>query len=159
MTDLLKKVQKVARTDASVLLTGENGTGKELIAREIHRLSHRYKHDFVSIDLGALPETLIESELFGHAKGAFTDAREERIGRFETANGGTLFLDEIGNLGYSMQPKLLTAIEQRKVTPLGTNRENRVDIRIISATNKDLPSMVKQESSGKTCYTGSTPYR
>jgi DNA-binding NtrC family response regulator len=144
MTDLMKKIQKVARTDASVLLTGENGTGKELIAREIHRLSHRHKQDFVSVDLGALPETLIESELFGHVKGAYTDAKEDRIGRFEAANGGTLFLDEIGNLGYSMQPKLLSAIEQRRVTPLGSNRVNEVDIRIICATNKDLTTMVKQ---------------
>ncbi len=144
MADLLKKVNKVAKTDASVLLTGENGTGKELIAREIHRLSNRYQHDFVSVDLGALPETLMESELFGHVKGAYTDAREDRIGRFEAANGGTLFLDEIGNLGYSMQPKLLTAIEQRKITPLGSNRQNKVDIRIICATNKDLNAMVKQ---------------
>lgn len=144
MTDLMKKIQKVAKTDASVLLTGENGTGKELIAREIHRLSHRHKQDFVSVDLGALPETLIESELFGHVKGAYTDARDDRIGRFEAANGGTLFLDEIGNLAVNMQPKLLTAIEQRKVTPLGSNRETRVDIRIICATNKDLTSMVKQ---------------
>jgi transcriptional regulator with GAF, ATPase, and Fis domain len=144
MIDLLKKIQKVAKTDASVLLTGENGTGKELIAREIHRLSNRHKHDFISVDLGALPETLIESELFGHVKGAFTDAREDRIGRFEAANGGTLFLDEIGNLNYALQPKLLTAIEQRKITPLGSNKSHTVDIRILCATNKDVSSLVKQ---------------
>jgi len=144
MSDLLKKIQKVARTDASVLLTGENGTGKELVAREIHRLSSRFKNDFIPVDLGALPETLIESELFGHVKGAYTDAKEDRIGRFEAANDGTLFLDEIGNLNYCLQPKLLTAIEQRKITPLGSNRQLNVDIRIISATNKDLISMIKQ---------------
>jgi DNA-binding NtrC family response regulator len=144
MTDLLNKIRKVAKTDASVLLTGENGTGKELIAREIHRLSNRQKHDFISVDLGALPETLIESELFGHVKGAFTDAREDRIGRFEAADGGTLFLDEIANLNYILQPKLLTAIEQRKITPLGSNKHHEVNIRIISATNKDVNAMVKQ---------------
>ncbi len=145
MNELLKTIQKVAKTDASVLLTGENGTGKELVAREIHRLSDRHKNDFISVDLGALPDTLIESELFGHVKGAFTDAREDRMGRFESANGGTLFLDEIGNLGYTLQPKLLTAIEQRKITPLGSNRQHDVNIRIICATNKDMNSLVKQK--------------
>jgi len=144
MADLLKKIHKVATTEASVLLTGENGTGKELIAREIHRLSQRRNHDFISVDLGALSETLIESELFGHKKGAYTDAREDRIGRFESANGGTLFLDEVGNLAYSLQAKLLTAIEQRKVMPLGSNKLVEVDIRIISATNKDLTAQIKQ---------------
>jgi DNA-binding NtrC family response regulator len=144
MTELHKNIQKVARTDASVLLTGENGTGKELVAREIHRLSQRRNHDFISVDLGALSETLIESELFGHVKGAYTDARDDRIGRFEIANGGTLFLDEISNLAFSLQSKLLSAIEQRSITPLGSNRKILVDIRIISATNKDLLSQVKQ---------------
>jgi DNA-binding NtrC family response regulator len=144
MTDLLKKIHKVAATEASVLLTGENGTGKELVAREIHRLSQRRHHDFISVDLGALSETLIESELFGHKKGAYTDAREDRIGRFETAHGGTLFMDEVGNLAYSLQAKLLTVIEQRKVLPLGSNRPVGVDIRIISATNKDLAAMIRQ---------------
>jgi DNA-binding NtrC family response regulator len=144
MAELHKNIQKVARTTASVLLTGENGTGKELIAREIHRLSQRNNHDFISVDLGALSETLIESELFGHVKGAYTDAREDRIGRFEIANGGTLFLDEISNLAFPLQSKLLSAIEQRSITPLGSNRKIPVDIRIISATNKDLLSQVKQ---------------
>jgi DNA-binding NtrC family response regulator len=144
MTELLKNIEKVARTDASVLLTGENGTGKELVAREIHRLSQRHHRDFISVDLGALSETLIESELFGHMKGSYTDAREDRIGRFEVANKGTLFLDEIGNLAYGIQSKLLTAIEQRKITPLGSNRNIDVDIRIISATNRNLISCVKQ---------------
>jgi DNA-binding NtrC family response regulator len=144
MAELHKNIQKVARTTASVMLTGENGTGKELIAREIHRLSQRSNHDFISVDLGALSETLIESELFGHVKGAYTDAKEDRIGRFEIANGGTLFLDEISNLAFSLQSKLLSAIEQRSITPLGSNRKIPVDIRIISATNKDLLSQVKQ---------------
>jgi DNA-binding NtrC family response regulator len=142
MKDLYKTINKVAKTEANILLMGENGTGKELIAREIHRQSKRSQKDFMSVDLGALSETLFESELFGHAKGAFTDAKDDRIGRFEAASGGTLFLDEIGNLNFSLQVKLLSAIEQKKITPLGTNKEIPVDIRIISATNKDLPSMV-----------------
>jgi len=142
MQNLYQTIAKVAKTEANILLMGENGTGKELIAREIHRQSKRSQKDFMSVDLGALSETLFESELFGHAKGAFTDAREDRIGRFEAASGGTLFLDEIGNLNFSLQAKLLSAIEQKKITPLGTNKEIPVDIRIISATNKDLPSMV-----------------
>lgn len=144
MKDLQKNIHKVAKTDASILLLGENGTGKELIAREIHRLSKRNHKDFVSVDLGALAETLIESELFGHLKGAYTDAKDNRIGRFETADKGTLFLDEIGNLVYPMQAKLLTAIEQRVITPLGSNRQLKVDTRIICATNKDVKAMVKQ---------------
>ncbi len=142
MQDLYRTIAKVAKTEANILLIGENGTGKELIAREIHRQSKRSQRDFMSVDLGALSETLFESELFGHTKGAFTDARDDRIGRFEAASGGTLFLDEIGNLNFSLQAKLLSAIEQKKITPVGTNKEITIDIRIISATNKDLPSMV-----------------
>ncbi len=144
MKGLMKTISKVAATDANVLILGENGTGKELIAREIHRQSKRRFHDFVSVDLGALSESLFESEMFGHIKGAFTDAREERIGRFEVASGGTLFLDEIGNLSFSLQAKLLTAIEQKKIIPLGTNKEVKVNIRLISATNKDLCEMVNE---------------
>jgi DNA-binding NtrC family response regulator len=143
MKDLYKTISKVALTEANVLLMGENGTGKELIAREIHRQSKRSHKDFISVDLGALSETLFESELFGHVKGAFTDAKDDRIGRFEAASEGTLFLDEIGNLNFSLQAKLLSAIENKKITPLGSNREIQVDIRIISATNKELPAMVK----------------
>ncbi len=142
MQNLYQTITKVAKTEANILLMGENGTGKELIAREIHRQSQRSQRDFMSVDLGALSETLFESELFGHTKGAFTDAKDDRIGRFEAASGGTLFLDEIGNLNFSLQAKLLSAIEQKKIIPLGTNREIPVDIRIISATNRDLPSMV-----------------
>ncbi|MBN1416693.1 MAG: sigma-54-dependent Fis family transcriptional regulator [Bacteroidales bacterium] len=143
MKQLLSKISKVAKTDASVLLVGENGTGKELVAREIHRLSLRHDKSFVNVDVGALTETLFESELFGHKKGAFTDAKEDRIGRFEAADEGTLFIDEIGNLGLSLQPKLLSAIEQRRITPLGSNCPVEVDIRLITATNKDLHEMVK----------------
>jgi DNA-binding NtrC family response regulator len=144
MQDLMRTIKKVASTDANVLILGENGTGKELIAREIHRQSKRSANDFVSVDLGALSESLFESEMFGHVKGAFTDAREDRIGRFESASGGTLFLDEIGNLSFSLQAKLLTAIEQKKIAPLGTNKEVVVNIRLISATNKDLYEMVNE---------------
>ncbi len=143
MKELNRTINKVAKTDANILLLGENGTGKELIAREIHRQSKRSLKDFVSIDLGSLSKTLFESELFGHVKGAFTDAKDDRIGRFEAASGGTLFLDEIGNLSFSLQAKLLAALEQKKIIPVGTNREIPVDIRLISATNKDLPSVVR----------------
>jgi DNA-binding NtrC family response regulator len=143
MKELMSKIGKVARTDANVLLIGENGTGKELVAREIHRLSHRYDKSFVNVDVGALSETLFESELYGHKKGAFTDAKEDRIGRFEAADDGTLFMDEIGNIGLSLQSKLLGAIEQRKITPLGSNRPVEINIRLITATNKDLDEMVK----------------
>ena len=142
MKNLIKTIDKIAATDTNVLIIGENGTGKELIAREIHRQSKRSKNDFISVDLGALSETLFESEMFGHVKGAFTDAKEDRIGRFESATGGTLFLDEVGNLNFSLQSKLLTAIEQRRITPIGSNKEMPVDIRLISATNKDMPEMV-----------------
>ena len=115
-------VRKVARTDANVLITGENGTGKELIAQEIHRLSLRSKEILVSVDMGSLSETLFESELFGHVKGAFTDARENRQGKFEIAHKGTLFLDEIGNLSFHLQAKLLAAIQNRQITRIGSNQ-------------------------------------
>ncbi len=144
MQELMKTIEKVAVTDANVLLSGENGTGKELIAREIHRKSKRNRNDFVSVDLGSLSESLFESEMFGHQKGAFTSANEDRIGRFESASGGTLFLDEIGNLSFSLQAKMLTAIEQRRIVRLGSNRELPIDIRLVTASNKDLPGMVKE---------------
>ena len=140
--ELLKKVQKVAETDANILILGENGTGKELIAREIHRLSKRKNNSFISVDMGSMAETLFESELFGHVKGAYTDAKESRIGRFELANNGTLFLDEIGNLSLILQSKILTILEQRKITPLGSNEEKEIDIRLVSASNKDLLHLV-----------------
>lgn len=137
-------IDKVAKTDANVLILGENGTGKELIARAIHQRSLRKDKSFVSVDMGAITETLFESELFGHKKGAFTDAREDRPGRFELANGGTLFLDEIGNLSMSLQSKLLSALQSRQVTRVGSNQAIPVDIRLICATNMPLTKMVQE---------------
>lgn len=141
---LHQTIRKVARTDTSVLVQGENGTGKELIAWEIHRQSKRSNQLFIPVDLGALSESLFESELFGHTRGAFTDAREERKGRFEAANGGTLFLDEIGNLPLHLQSKLLSAIQNRQIVPLGSNTPVPVDVRIISATNQHLGQLVSK---------------
>lgn len=141
---LHQTIRKVARTDTSVLIQGENGTGKELIAREIHRQSRRSSQLFIPVDLGALSESLFESELFGHTKGAFTDAREERKGRFEVANGGTLFLDEIGNLPLHLQSKLLSAIQNRQIIPLGSNIPVNVNVRIISASNQNLARLVSK---------------
>lgn len=138
MQDLLNIITKVAKTDANILITGENGTGKELIARKIHHLSRRADETLVTVDLGAITETLFESELFGHTKGAFTDARADRAGKFEAADKGTLFLDEIGNLSYTLQAKLLTALQSRQVVRVGSNIPISVDIRLISATNRDL---------------------
>jgi len=140
---VLSLVRKVAKTDANVLITGENGTGKEIIAQEIHRLSPRCKEVLVSVDVGSLSETLFESELFGHVKGSFTDAHENRKGKFETAEKGTLFLDEIGNLSFHLQAKLLAAIENRQITRLGSNQQIPTDIRLICATNRNLEGMVR----------------
>jgi DNA-binding NtrC family response regulator len=128
-------ITRAAPTEANVLILGENGTGKELVAREIHRRSRRFDQVMVSVDLGAVAENLFESELFGHVKGAFTDARGDRIGRLQAADGGTLFLDEIGNLPLHLQPKLLTALEQRQVTPVGANKPVAIDVRVVAATN------------------------
>ena len=140
---VLNLARKVAKTDANVLITGENGTGKELVAQEIHRMSDRSKELLVSIDMGAITETLFESELFGHVKGAFTDARENRQGKFEIAHKGTLFLDEIGNLSFHLQAKLLAAIENRQITRIGSNDPVPVDIRLICATNRNIETMVR----------------
>jgi DNA-binding NtrC family response regulator len=140
---VLNLVRKVAKTDANVLITGENGTGKELIAQEIHRLSNRAKEVLVTVDMGALSETLFESELFGHVKGAFTDAHESRQGKFEIAGKGTLFLDEIGNLSFHLQAKLLAAIENRQISRIGSNQLIHTDIRLICATNRNIESMVQ----------------
>ncbi len=137
-------IDKVAKTDANILILGENGTGKELVARAIHQKSLRKDNSFVAVDMGAITETLFESELFGHKKGAFTDAREDRPGRFELANGGTLFLDEIGNLSMSLQSKLLSALQSRQVTRVGSNTPVEVDIRLICATNMPLAQMVQE---------------
>lgn len=144
MARIREIVEKVAATDANILVTGENGTGKEMLAREIHNRSRRRGELMVSVDMGAVPETLFESELFGHVKGAFTDARTDRAGKFEVAHRGTLFLDEIGNLPPHLQSKLLTAIQGGKIVRLGSNVPVAVDIRLVSATNRDLFSMVAE---------------
>lgn len=143
LQNVMNLVRKVAKTDANVLITGENGTGKELIAQEIHRLSARSKEVMVTVDLGALSESLFESELFGHVKGAFTDARDNRQGKFEIADKGTLFLDEIGNISLHLQSKLLTAIETRQITRLGSNQPIPSDIRLICATNRNVEGLVQ----------------
>ena len=136
-------VERVAPTCANILITGENGTGKDLLAREIHRLSKRSGNHIETVDMGAVIETLFESELYGYVKGAFTDARADRAGKFETAHNGTLFLDEIGNLPYHLQAKLLTSLQQRRIVRVGSNTPIGIDIRLICATNKDLPRMVE----------------
>jgi len=146
MLQLYRSIQQVAKTDANVLILGENGTGKELIARAIHRNSKRHSEVFVNVDLGALSENLFESELFGHVRGAFTDAKEDRAGRFEIASGGTIFLDEIGNLSLPMQAKLLTTLQNKEVTRLGSNKVIPVDVRQIFATNRDLHEMVSKQT-------------
>ncbi len=143
MKNLFTIISKVAITDANILLLGENGTGKEVIARAIHEYSMRKNNIFVSVDMGAITETLFESELFGHKKGAFTDAKEDRAGRFEAANKGTLFLDEIGNLSLSLQSKLLTALQRREIVRLGSNQPVSVDIRLVCATNMPLHEMIE----------------
>jgi transcriptional regulator with PAS, ATPase and Fis domain len=144
MEQVYAMVKKVALTDADVLILGENGTGKEVIAREIHRLSPRKNEIMVHVDMGAISESLFESELFGHVKGAFTDAREDRIGKFETAGKGTLFLDEIANLTPALQSKILAALQNRTVTRLGSNVSIPIDVRLISATNAALRDMIAE---------------
>jgi DNA-binding NtrC family response regulator len=144
MQKIFQTIDRVAKTDANVLILGENGTGKELIARAIHRNSSRHAENFASVDLGSITETLFESELFGHKKGAFTDAKEDRAGRFELANNGTLFLDEIGNLSMPLQAKLLTVLQNRKVSRVGSNKDTLIDLRLICATNMPLYEMVKE---------------
>ena len=142
MKQLRTLIEKVAQTDANILITGENGTGKEMLAREIHALSNRYRRDMITVDMGAITESLFESELFGHKKGSFTDAHTDRAGKFEAAHEGTLFLDEIGNLPYHLQSKLLTAIQSRSVVRVGSNEPIPVNIRLICATNCNLEEMV-----------------
>ncbi|MDR0333997.1 MAG: sigma-54 dependent transcriptional regulator [Dysgonamonadaceae bacterium] len=143
MQEVFSIVEKLAETDANVLILGENGTGKDLIARAIHQHSSRANHVFINIDLGTIPETLFESELFGYEKGAFTDAKKDKAGRMEIASGGTLFLDEIGNLSLPMQAKLLTAIEKKQISRLGANATIPINVRYITATNKDLYEAVE----------------
>ena len=144
MQNITQLVSKVAKTEANILITGENGTGKEIVAREIHRQSLRNNELIISVDMGAITETLFESELFGHKIGAFTDAKEDKTGKFELANKGTLFLDEIGNLPMPSQAKILATLENRKITPVGSNKETPIDIRLICATNSDISAMVDE---------------
>lgn len=143
MANVLETIKTVAPTNANVLIMGENGTGKELAAWALHNMSLRKENEFIHVDLGAIPETLFESELFGHTRGAFTDAREERTGRFETASGGTLFLDEIGNLTLPLQSKILTAIQNKEIVKIGSNSPISVNVRLISATNMPLYQMAE----------------
>ena len=145
LKNIQSMVERAAPTDANVLIVGENGTGKELVARELHRLSNRSDEIFLSVDMGAISESLFDSELFGHKKGSFTDAKDDRVGRFQAASGGTLFLDEIGNLPLHLQAKLLTVLEQRKVTPIGSNQPVSIDVRVIAATNL-TPQQISDES-------------
>jgi DNA-binding NtrC family response regulator len=142
--NLRRLIEKVARTDANILITGENGTGKEVIAREIQRLSSRSREVMITVDMGAVTESLFESELFGHVKGSFTDAKADRAGKFEAASHGTLFLDEIGNLSYPMQAKLLSALQSRQIVRVGGNKPIPLDIRLICATNRDLHESVRR---------------
>ncbi|MEO0902922.1 MAG: sigma-54 dependent transcriptional regulator, partial [Bacteroidota bacterium] len=144
LTSVLNLVKKVAKTDVNVLITGENGTGKELIAREVHRLSVRKDEVFIGVDMGSIAENLFESELFGHLKGSFTDAKEDRVGKFEAAHQGSLFMDEMGNLSLQMQAKLLSAIQNRSIVRVGSNKSISVDIRLICATNCNLEQMVSE---------------
>lgn len=144
MQDLKRVVEKVAATDANILITGENGTGKELLAQEIHRLSRRSAKAMMPIDMGAITESLFVSELFGYEKGAFTDAKTDKAGKFEQAEGSTLFLDEIGNLDYSLQAKLLTALQRRSIVRVGGSKEIPIDVRLICATNRNLQQMVQE---------------
>jgi two-component system, NtrC family, response regulator HydG len=146
ITHVYNIIDKVAGTDANVLILGENGTGKELVARAIHQRSHRSENVFINVDMGAITETLFESELFGHKKGSFTDAKEDRAGRFEVANGGTLFLDEIGNLSLPLQSKLLTTLQRREITRIGSNKSVPIDIRLICATNMPIYEMVNENT-------------
>ncbi len=146
MINVFNTIEKVAATDANVLILGENGTGKEMIARALHRRSARNEHVFMNVDMGAITESLFESELFGYVKGAFTDAKEDKAGRFELANGGTLFLDEIGNLPLSLQSKLLTVLQNRKVNRVGSANSKEIDIRLVCATNQSLNEMVSDST-------------
>ena len=152
MQRLRREVEKVAPTDATILITGENGTGKDVLANEIHRLSHRAGKPMVSVDVGAITDTLFESEMFGHVKGAFTDAHADHIGKFEQANGTTLFLDEIGNLPLNQQAKLLRVLQNRCITKVGDTKSILIDIRLICATNRDLKAMVKEGSFREDLY-------
>lgn len=145
MQSVFLTIEKIAPTDANVLILGENGTGKELVARAIHQVSRRANGPFINVDVGALSETIFESELFGYTKGAFTDAKEDRAGRFELAHGGTIFLDEIGNLPFAFQHKFLSVLQNREVMRLGSHTPRKIDVRLISATNMPLREMVEKK--------------
>ncbi|MFZ0454161.1 MAG: sigma-54 dependent transcriptional regulator [Ignavibacteriaceae bacterium] len=145
MQRVFSTIQKVAETDANILILGENGTGKELVARAIHRQSKRAEEIFLNVDMGAISESLFESELFGYVKGAFTDAKEDKAGRFEIASGGTLFLDEIGNLSFNLQMKLLSVLQNRTVTRLGSNIAKPIDIRLVCATNIPVDELISEK--------------
>lgn len=142
--EILNNIERVAPTDANILIQGENGTGKDMIAKNIHRQSLRKDKPFVTVDLGAISESLFESELFGHVKGSFTDAKEDRIGKLEEADGGTIFLDEIGNISLTMQAKLLTVLQNRTITKVGSNKLKPIDVRLVCATNKAVYKMVSE---------------
>ena len=144
MVEIYKTVSQVAPTDATIVIEGETGTGKELVARMIHRFSHRAAHPFVAVDCTSIPAALIESELFGAMKGAFTGADRDRIGVFEAANRGTVFLDEIGDIDPAFQAKLLRFLQEREIRPVGSPREKKVDVRVVVATNRDLQKMVEE---------------
>jgi len=144
--NILSTIERVAATDANVLILGENGTGKDLVAKIIHQQSLRKEKTFVSVDLGAISESLFESELFGHVKGAFTDAKEDRTGKLEEADGGTIFLDEVGNISLPMQAKLLTVLQNRHITKVGSNKLKTIDVRLVCATNKAVYNMVGDNS-------------
>lgn len=144
MKEVFSLIEKVSKTEANILILGENGTGKELIAREIHKRSERAKEIFMPVDIASMSESIIESELFGYVKGAFTDAKEDRIGRLESASGGTLFLDEIGNLPLALQTKLLTVLQNRKIYRVGSSKEISIDVRLICATNNNIEDMIEQ---------------
>ena len=151
--DAVEKASRAAPLNRPVLVVGERGTGKELIAERLHRLSLRWDGPFITLNCAAMPETLIEAELFGHEAGAFTGATKARVGRFEEADGGTLFLDELGTLSTGAQERLLRAVEYGEITRIGSSRPQRVDVRIVAATNADLPKMAEENNSAPTCST------
>ena len=156
---ILNTIERVAATDANILILGENGTGKDLVAKNIHQQSLRKDKPFVTVDLGAISESLFESELFGHVKGSFTDAKEDRIGKLEEADGGTIFLDEIGNISLPMQAKLLTVLQNRTITKVGSNKPKQIDVRLVCATNRAVYKMVLIIISGRIYYTELTPLK